>query len=478
MISDSRKQFNVLLITSEDNGPQLSCYGDSSIQTPNLDRLAAEGACFENAYITQAVCSPSRASILTGLYPHQNGQIGLSTHSYSMWREYLSIPALLKKEGYRTGRLGKLHVAPESSCPFDMVWNDPDYFSFQHRDVKKAAEVAGEFMGASDAPFFLMLNYPDAHLPWLRQDCGMPERPFVAGESPVPEAVGISSGRLMEHAANYYSCIKRLDIGIGMVIKKLEELGKLDHTLIIYLADHGPQFSRGKGANYELAVQVPFIVYWPGLSNQGMVKDKLVSSIDIFPTILDALGLSCPELPGRSLRPLLEDTNAPWREYLFCEWNTSHPFPPPSLLFPQRSVRNSRYKLIQTLIPGINNPLETYYTEHALIDTGTTRWEIERGGEEVQRIYQQWKRPEPIELYDLENDPHEFTNLANDPAMATVRNDLFAVLTAWREETNDPLLDENKLRQLIEEDIKVRKMNGENRKPEFKWAYLDYLYDD
>jgi N-sulfoglucosamine sulfohydrolase len=478
-MSTSGQRLNVLLITSEDNGVQLSCYGDRAIDTSNLDSLAADGTCFETAFVTQAVCSPSRSSILTGLYPHQNGQIGLTTSKYRMRRAYPSLPSILKAAGYRTGRLGKLHVEPEDAFPFDTVWNDSAYISFHHRDVAKTAEVAESYIAESSEPFFLMVNYCDAHLPWLRQDCGMPPRPFVSSEVHVPPAVGVDSGRLRQHAADYYSCVKRLDIGIGYLLEALERTGHRDDTLVIYLGDHGPQFSRGKGACYELALQVPFIVRWPEMPAQGMVRNRLVSSIDIMPTVLDALGLPAPkDLPGASLRPLVAGEPCDWRKHVFCEWNTSHPYPPPSFLYPQRTVRDGRYKLIQTLLPDRDNPVEEYYTKHVLVDTGTTQWEIDHGNQTVQRVYNGWRRPNPIEIFDLETDPNEFNDLAGTQEGIAIRDRLLPVLQAWREETKDPLLDPNRLARLVEEDLHTTGLSGGHQKPEFRWEYLDYLYDD
>ena len=143
-------KFNVLLIVSEDNSPDLSCYGNSFVQTPNLDRLASQGVRFERAFVATASCSESRSAILTGLYPHQNGQIGLATHKYSMHRNWPNIPSLLKEQGYRTGIIGKLHVNPESAFPFDFRWNQAAFCSFSHRDVRKIADVAEGFITESD----------------------------------------------------------------------------------------------------------------------------------------------------------------------------------------------------------------------------------------------------------------------------------------------------------------------------------------
>ena len=147
-----------------------------NVQTPNLDGLAAEGIRFQHAFVTHPVCSCSQQqAILTGLYPHQNGQIGLATHKYAMFRHFPNIPSVLKQHGYRTGIIGKLHVNPESAFPFDFRWNDRKYISFSHRDVRRIAEETEGFITASDTPFFLMVNYPDAHFPLLRQQNGIPQ---------------------------------------------------------------------------------------------------------------------------------------------------------------------------------------------------------------------------------------------------------------------------------------------------------------
>ncbi|MCK5702173.1 MAG: sulfatase-like hydrolase/transferase, partial [Cyclobacteriaceae bacterium] len=110
---------NILLIVSEDNGPDLGCYGNTNVYTPNLDRLSAEGVQFNNAFVTYSVCSPSRSTIFTGLYPHQNGQIGLATHKYRMYEGIKTLPVYLREAGYRSGCIGKVDVNPESEIPWD-----------------------------------------------------------------------------------------------------------------------------------------------------------------------------------------------------------------------------------------------------------------------------------------------------------------------------------------------------------------------
>jgi len=147
------EQPNVLLIVSEDNGPELGCYGDPYAYTPNLDQLAAEGVRFENAFVPYSVCSPSRACFLTGLYPHQNGQIGLATHKFAMYRKNTpNFASILKKHGYRTGLIGKLHINPESAFPFDFRAIPGANFNRTKSVADYTAEAARFFAEAQDVP--------------------------------------------------------------------------------------------------------------------------------------------------------------------------------------------------------------------------------------------------------------------------------------------------------------------------------------
>jgi N-sulfoglucosamine sulfohydrolase len=468
-------RLNILLIVSEDNGPHFACYGDRTIDTPHVDRLARDGVRFENAYVTQSVCSPSRASILTGLYPHQHGQLGLASHNFRMVGRPPHMFGLLKHAGYRTGILGKLHVNPESAFEFDLRWADANAITFRERDVVKTAEVAGRFM-ADRGPFFLMVNYADAHLPLLPKSHGVPKSPVSARQVKTLDGVLVDSPRLRGLTADYYSCISRLDTGIGLLMDALKQSGKLDDTLVIYVADHGPQFGRGKVTSYEFALRVPLIVRWPGL--RGEARRELVSTIDLLPTVLEAAGVQPPaDLPGRSLMPLLRgDVKPDWREHLFCEWNTSHAAPAPSLYMPQRSVRDDRYKLIANVTPGERNPTELYYTEQVHVDTGATQAEIDEASTDVRRAYQTWRTAPPVELYDLQRDPNETNNLADDPAMRPVRDRLEQTLQQWRQQTGDPLLDAKNVELLAAEHDRQAAVKVRKKRP--AWRYPDYLFNE
>jgi len=428
---------NILLITADDLGPHLGCYGDSTIATPHLDRLAGEGVRFDRAYVTQASCSPSRSSIFTGLYPHQNGQIGLShVGAYEMRSGLPTLPALLSETGYRTGVIGKIHVAPESAVPFG--WRS----TLKVREtlsVSKVAEEAARFLRERDrAPFFLMVNFMDPHRPFTPQVDGVPERP-VTGDEVTPFAfLGLDTPRIREEVAGYYNSVARLDAGVGLLFEELAQSGHSRDTIVMVLGDHGPPFTRSKTTCYEAGLHVPLLVRWPRVARPGLTSDALVSTVDILPTLLAAAGVDAPAtLPGESLVPLLRGRRTHWRTTLCAEFN-SHGV---SHFFPRRSIRDDRYKLILNLLPDRPNPIRA-------VD-GCAAWAASRDStmvdEDVRRAYDTYHRPPAVELYDLIADPHEFHNLAGSEEHAGVTQGLMRQLHEWRRRTDDPYLDPARL---------------------------------
>ena len=353
---------NVLFIVSEDNGPELGCYGDPYARTPNLDRLASEGVRFQHAFVPLSICSPSRAAFLTGLHPHQNGQIGLATHKFAMYDEDTpNIVTLLKPAGYCTGIIGKLHVNPESAFPFDFHAIPGANFN-RKKSVKDYASAAARFLAEKgDKPFFLSVNFPDAHLPFIRKAHGRPAEPQSADDVKPMSWAGADSPRLRNLVANYYNCLARLDIGVGLLLEELDRAGVADNTIIFYFGDHGAQFPRGKGSLYEGGLRVPLIVRWPGHAKQGIVRDELVSTLDILPTVLEAAGVTPPpDLTGRPLQEVLAGNDpATWHKYVFALATGSFP----RACFVQQSVRDTRYKLISNLRPDTKNLIAGTYLD-------------------------------------------------------------------------------------------------------------------
>ncbi len=471
-------RYNILLIISEDNGQHIGCYGDPYAQTPHIDKLASESVRFENMYATQAVCSPGRASILTGLYPHQNGQFGLATHKYALYDEFPNMPRLLKNEGYRTGLIGKLHINPEDAFPYDLRWNPKEFISFANRDVRKMAEVAGEFMKPSDEPFFLQISFPDAHLPFHRQQFGVPEHPQEGKDVETLPFVGIDTPRLREETADYYNCMSRLDTGIGLVLEQLNALGKTENTLVIFTTDHGAQFSRGKTSIYEGGLRIPLIVRCPGIGLEGHTRNELVSQIDILPTVTDILGIACPAgVAGASFAPLLKGQKIEWRTHLYAEWGSGGVV----TYFPQRSVRDGRYKLIANLLQDRPSPSALGYSDrNQKWTSGATQEEIAGSDKRIRTAYELYEQPPKYEVYDLQNDPWEFENLSHNPAYHNILQALKNRLETWQKETDDALRHPENLHRLtqkhdeIMEKYYAESIWGSSR--DYEWDYTEYLY--
>ena len=440
--SEAGSRPNILFFVSEDHGPELGIYGDPFARTPVLDRLGNEGVVFERAYVTQAGCSPSRATLLTGLYPHQCGQIGLATHGFRLYDdpEMLLLPNALKEAGYRTGIVGKIHVEPEENFAFD---ERLEADSFRRRDVREVARNALGFIErhGGDAPFFLSVNYADVHRPYIgdfvRQADGLPADPHEPGEVDVLPHIGFSDTLHAEKAANYYNSIERLDAGIGIVLEGLKRTGLYGNTIILFISDHGSDKVRGKRTVYEGGTHVPLIVYWGDRIKQGQRRDELISAVDLVPTFLELAGVKVPEnLPGTSLLPLLAGQAIAPRRYLFTEYHIHSPHN----LFPQRTVRDDRYKLIHNLHHGRFNPgyaftFDRIYDRRAHIEDIIAQAPLR-----VRNAYAILKVAPEFELYDLRNDPYEFNNLAENPSYAGILSRLRSELLRWRKESGDPLL--------------------------------------
>jgi len=400
---------NVLLVAADDLGCQLSCYGERRFRTPQLDALAAEGVRFERFYVAQSSCSSSRAALLTGLWPHQNGQVGLAHPGFRMHRGQKTLPALLKAARYYNGIIGKLHVQPEGAFPFD--WRAESAASTATRRVRWVAEQSRHFFAAartSGQPFFYYVNFFDPHGPYtpdVDQVEGVPEKPVTSGDVREPyafEPCDEAAGKQL--TATITNTILRVDAGVGLLLDELKSAGLAENTLVMFLGDNGLPVRRGKTTSYEAGVHVPLLVRWPGVVAGQQVRSELTAEVDILPTILAAAGVVPPAgLEGQPLQPLLKGEAVKWREFLFTEMN----FHRPEQFWPQRSVRDDRHKLLLNLAP--------------------------RAGQA------------PVELFDLRADPEEVNNLADESARAADRRRLAAALDGWQRRTVDPLRDTARL---------------------------------
>lgn len=463
---------NILLIVSEDNGCDLGCYGNRQVYTPNLDGLSRQGMQFMNAYVTYSVSSPSRSSIFTGLYPHQNGQIGLATHKYSMYEGIKTLPVYMRELGYLSGCIGKIHVNPETEISFD-YWDNRDA-NFGKKNLKSYADKAVAFgKRSSGKPFFLMVNFPDAHFPLQRQVEGLPHRLVDESQiAPLPY-LNVDSPRHRDFVASYYDCMNRLDESVGMLLDEMSANGLLDNTVVIYMSDHGEQFPRAKCSNYEAGLHIPFMVKWPGHVAPSTVCNALISTVDLLPTFIEMAGGTVPaRLPGKSLLPLFAAEKDSIHSSIFAGGMGSAPI----MHYPRRSVRDYRYKLIVNYNHSSDNPhYNLYLHQEGHFAGGLSAEELAMAPDSMKPVFQTWKRPPLYELYDLWRDPHEFHNLSDQREYKAVLNRMKSALSQWQEDTDDPIRKPELLKAINEEVKAILRKEVDYMQPDFKWGYPDYF---
>ncbi|MEX0938500.1 MAG: sulfatase [Pirellulales bacterium] len=443
--SASAQQQNVVLFVVDDQGFQAGCYGNPAIQTPALDRLAAEGMRFTQAFCTTASCSASRSVILTGLHNHANGQYG-HEHSYHHFRtmpDVRSLPVLLSEAGYRTCSIGKFHVGPEEVYHFQEYRNGGVQ---GNRNAVRMAQNAREFIAEDDErPFFLYFCTSDPHRGGGPGGfANFNNRPgHYPGVTPVhydPADVVVppwlpDQPEVRRELAEYYQAISRLDQGLGVLLNALEETGHSDDTLVLFLSDNGPPWPGAKTNLYEPGMRLPLVVRHPGASQRGRTTDAMVDWTDLAPTILDWAGLSDEQIKalnihGRSFLPVLESVEAEPRNEVFA----SHTFHEITMYYPMRVIRTPRYKYILNLAHQLPYPfasdLYASPTWQGVLERDDSRY----GKRSVEAYIQ---RPRH-ELYDLQEDPDEIQNLADSREHADTVRGLQEKLKDWQQRTGDP----------------------------------------
>ena len=409
---------NIVLMDCHDLGQHLSCYGNTSVSSDNLDQLARDGIRFANSFCTAPQCSPSRAALYTGRYPHNNGMMGLAHHPFS-WRlhdDEIYLAEYLQTAGYETVHIGIQHVT-------DWNENAVKALGFDHAlPAHLASEVADnaiKFLEQShERPFFLILGFFEPH------------RDSTGGfkVAPPDDSKGVTLPPYIPdtpEARNEFSelqgMIKQMDTAVGQIMATLRHLNLLQNTWVIFTTDHGLAMPRAKCTMYDAGIQTALIMYAPALQIEGgRIIDSLVSHVDLVPTILDTLELPIPEnIQGKSYRAVLQGEKQATRDAIYAE-KTFH-----TDYEPQRMIRTQHHKLIWNAeVDIINVPADIMHSPiyPQMVDVLTV------------------ERP-PFELYDLQSDPNEVDNLAGKPEYATIENNLRQRLLAWMQETSDPLLD-------------------------------------
>lgn len=405
---------NIVLVHGHDIGRYLGPYGHR-VETPVLDRLAAEGLRFDQYFCPAPQCSPSRASMITGRYPHNSGMMGLAHLDWHLNDPADALPYRLKGLGYDSYLFGEQHEASSG----EILGYD---HAFGTKWPQLAREVAPEFARHlesmdSGKPFFASIGFFEAHRPF--------DHPGYADDAPDEVAVLPylpDTPAIRQDIAALNGRIKAVDEGVGVVLEALEKHGRHENTLLIFTTDHGLAFPRAKGTLYDAGLEVAFLVHWPGVIASGEPRQELLCNVDLVPTLLELLGADpVPGLDGRSFLPLLEGRAFEPRDHFMCEMTWHDRFAP------VRGIRTKRWKYIRHYRP------EPAMYMPADVQESPSGQEVLAHGSDP--------RPEE-ELYDLEADPLERTNLIDQASQATVAADLRHRVGRWMQETNDPLLKE------------------------------------
>lgn len=417
---------NIILIIADDLGAEDSGpYGCRGVRTPNLDRMAKDGMKFTNAFNTCSSCSPSRASIITGRYPHNTGAECLHM---TLPKEQVTFVEKLKKAGYWTAQAGKWHLG-DVVDRFDLVRND----NVGKTGIKKDGSGCELWVDTlqkrpKDKPFFLWLAAHDPHRPYSEGALEAPHKP----EDPAVPPYLPDAAPTRKDLALYYDEIGRLDGYVGKLMEELKREGELDNTAVFFITDNGRPFPRCKTSVYDSGIQSPLLVQWPGHIKPGSTCNSLVSSVDLAPTILEIAGVPSPQtFLGKSYAELLGDPKQTIRDKVFAEHNW-HDF-----AACERSVRTPQFKYIRNFWPELPG------TPPADAVKSMTFQEMRRLRDAGQLTPDQaacFVKPRPAEeLYDVKADPHELNNLSADPKYAGTLKELREQLDAWRKETNDTI---------------------------------------
>jgi N-sulfoglucosamine sulfohydrolase len=428
---------NILLVLSDDQSyPFLSCYGDTNVRTPALDRMAAEGMKFHRFFTAAPQCVPARAAYLTG---RSAVAARMTRFSSPLPRDEITFPELLReKAGYYTGIAGRTYHLDGSGRAGEAgeLVEKHGMRTFASRvdylrvgSDTQAIEQMREFLEKkpADKPFCLWLNFSDPHHPWTPPASDRPDPASLKLPPHWPDLPG-----MREQLADYCGEVNRVDRSMKAVLDLLAERGFAQNTLVIFAGDNGAALPHGKGSLYDPGSNVPLVVRWPGVIRPGGDSRALLSNEDIAPTILAAAGVAPgPKMSGQSFLPLLKGEAYNARQHIFIE-RGPHGSSPVTVGMRSsgydlgRAVRSDRYKLIYNCTPWIPySPVDS---------AGGAGWREMTAANEAGKLSDglratYFTTPRPVyELYDLESDPSELKNLSGDPKLSKVEHALRTAL--------------------------------------------------
>jgi arylsulfatase A-like enzyme len=395
---------DVVVMTTHDIGRHLHCYGLKSVASPNLDSLASSGVRFELAFATAPQCSPSRASLATGRYPHNNGVMGLAHRGFDweLTRDASHAAAIFAGLGFETHLFGAQHVTQH-----------PERLGF---DQMHPIEAVEQVLASKprERRLYLEINFDETHRPYPPPG-PIPRDLVIPGYLP--------DGReAAEEMTALEGTITRMDSAAGRVLAALDEAGRAERALVVFTTDHGLAMPRAKCTLYDPGLEVALMMRWPdGGIDRVAVQVELVSNIDVLPTLLEAAAASPPDgIQGRSLLPLLRAAAYEPRNAIFAE-KTFH-----SYYDPMRCVRTRRHKYIRNFETGFAVEVPADIQQGPIFRANPSRYSTDR--------------PNVVELYDLEADLLEENNVAGSPSLKVIEEELSAQLWNWMQATDDPLL--------------------------------------
>ena len=452
---------NVLIVTLDDLGWDSLGVTGCKIPgiTPCLDRLASEGVMFQHAHIMTSICGPSRNALFTGRYPHCSGSMGHGAQPPPGWTppetRTPSICTYLHQRNYLTGcickggrLLEKTFDVFHDEAPFGVRFEDRDPDTFYKRTRRFIARAKAE-----QKPFLLYANPIDPHRPWPRtkMEADMVRR--WAKDNPLPPAetqydpdkVDVPAflpdlPEVRRHIAPYYDSVRRGDECVGGILRALKESGLEENTIVFFLSDHGMAVPGGKWSSYYYSTRTPLIVRWPGKIPKGQVDDThVVSSIDIVPTIVEAVGLPAIEgLEGRSLLPILQGKPpAEWRESTYAAFNYYGDSDQKSF-YPVRVMTGRKYLYLWNSYTQKANPHSNFHgSNHELI---RLMERLAKTHPELGRRAATFKHRPAEEFYDIEKDPGCWSNLVERPEYKSEIEELRKALHKEMTATRDPEL--------------------------------------
>ena len=400
---------NIVYIDCHDLGDWLGCYGRKHVPSPNIDRLAREGALFSNQFAASPICMPSRAALYTGRYPHAVGCYGQEPYD----EDQVCMGKLFHQDGYKT------MVAGWQICnPWQ--WAGYEHALPYEPASERTPEVFREHSARDKQPFFAHFSFNLVHRPF-RDTFSQ----FVARSVEVPPCLPDTDTVRQDLACLCY-LVASLDGHVGRILDAIRENGLEENTIVVFAADHGPSIARAKHTLYDTGIRTALIIRYPRLIHAGRRHDALLGNVDLLPTLLELAGLPVPDnVDGRSFLALLTGAAYTPRTEVYSEQSWGH-WGGGNYYQPSRCLRTGRYKFIRN-----------YTSTPFFVDPG---W-LGRFGPHREMVEERFGAASPqCELYDIQADPWELSNLAADPHYCELRAELAERLSSHLRTTGDAIL--------------------------------------